>query len=64
MVQTMAKQMHNEMQFTWADLKVGFMGYYNMCRRPVKDPHKLGRRTSQLVTLGAPRWSEWYSLSL
>lgn len=33
MVQTMAKQMRNEMQFTWTDLKVGSMGHYNMGRR-------------------------------
>ena len=33
MVQTMAKQMHNEMQFTWTDLKVGSMGHHNMSRR-------------------------------
>ena len=33
MVQTMAKQIHNEMQFTWTDLKVGSMGHYNMGRR-------------------------------
>ena len=33
MVQTMAKQMHNAMQFTWTDLKVGSMGHYNMGRR-------------------------------
>ena len=50
MIQTMAKQMCNEMQFTWTDLKVGFMGNYNMGRRWVKGSHKLGRRTSQLVT--------------
>ena len=64
MVQTMAKQMRNEMQFTWTDLKVGAMGHYNMGRRPVKGPHKLGRRTSQLLTPRASRWSEWYNLSL
>ena len=57
MVQTMAKQMRNEMQFTWTDLKIGFMGHYNMGRRWVKGPHKL-------VMLEVPRWSEWYSLSL
>ena len=33
MVQTMAKQMHNEMQFTWTDPKVGSMGHCNMGRR-------------------------------
>ena len=33
MVQTTAKQMRNEMQFTWTDLKVGSMGHYNMDRR-------------------------------
>ena len=33
MVQTTAKQMHNEMQFTWIKLKVGSMGHYNMGRR-------------------------------
>ena len=64
MVQTTAKQMRNEMQFIWTDLKVGSMGHYNMGRRSVKGPHKLGHCTSQLVTLGAPRWSERYSLSL
>ena len=32
-VQTTAKHMHNAMQFTWTDLKVGFMGHYNMGRR-------------------------------
>ena len=64
MVQTTAKQMHNEMQFTWTDLKVGSMGHCNMDTRWVKGPHKLGRRTSQLVLLGAPRWSKRYSLSL
>ena len=64
MVQTTAKQMRNEMSFTWTDLEVGSMGHYNMGRRQVKSPHKLERRTSQPVTLGAPRWSEQYSLSL
>ena len=33
MVQTTAKQIHNEMQFTWTGLKVGSMGHYNMGRR-------------------------------
>ena len=33
MVQTTAKHMHNVMQFTWTDLKVGSMGHYNMGRR-------------------------------
>ena len=33
MVQTTAKQMRNEMQFTWTDLEVGSMGHYNMGRR-------------------------------
>ena len=33
MVQTTAKHMHNAMQFTWTDLKVGSMGHYNMGRR-------------------------------
>ena len=33
MVQTTAKQMRNEMQFTWTDLKVGSMSHYNMGRR-------------------------------
>ena len=33
MVQTMAKHMRNEMQFTWTNLKVGSMGHYNMGRR-------------------------------
>ena len=33
MVQTMAKHMHNAMQLTWADLKVGFMGHCNMGKR-------------------------------
>ena len=33
MVQTMAKHMRNEMQFTWTNLKVGSMGHYNMRRR-------------------------------
>ena len=64
MVQITAKQMDNEMQFTRTDLKVGFISHYNMGRRWVKGPHKLRRRTSQLVTLGAPRWSELYNLSL
>ena len=64
MVQTTAKHMHNAMQLTWTDLKVSSMGHYNMGRRQVKGPHKLGRRTSQLVMPGAPRWSERYSLSL
>ena len=64
MVQTTAKQMCNEMQFTLTNLMVGFMGHYNMGRRWVKDSHKLGRRTSQLVALGAPHWPEQYSLSL
>ncbi len=50
MVQTTAKHMHNAMQFTWTDLKVGSMGHYNMGKRYVKGPHKLGHRTSQLVT--------------
>ena len=33
MVQTTAKHMHNAMQFTWTNLKVGSMGYDNMGRR-------------------------------
>ena len=33
MVQTTAKHMHNAMQLTWTDLKVGSMGHYNMGRR-------------------------------
>ena len=33
MVQTTAKHMHNAMQFTWTDLKIGSMGHYNMGRR-------------------------------
>ena len=33
MVQTMAKHMHNAMQFTWTNLKIGSMGHYNMGRR-------------------------------
>ena len=33
MVQTTAKHMHNAMRFTWTDLKVGFMGHYNIGRR-------------------------------
>ena len=33
MVQTTAKHMHNAMKFTWIDLRVGFMGFYNMGRR-------------------------------
>ena len=33
MVQTTAKQMHNAMQFTWTNLRVGSMGHYNMGRR-------------------------------
>ena len=52
MVQKTAKHMHNEMQFTWTDLEVGYMGHYNMGKRKVKDPHKLGHRTSQLVKNG------------
>ena len=32
MVQTMVKHMHNEMQFTWTNLKVGSVGHYNMGR--------------------------------
>ena len=32
-VQTTAKHMHNAMQFTWTDLRVGSMGFYNMGRR-------------------------------
>ena len=49
MVQTMAKHMHNAMQFTWTNLKVGSMGHYNMGRRSVKGPHKLGHCTSQQI---------------
>ena len=64
MVQATAKQMRNEMQFTWIDLKVGSMGHYSMGRRKIKGPHKLGCRTSQLVMPKALRWSEQYSLSL
>ena len=30
---TMAKHMHNAMQFIWTDLKIGSMGHYNMGRR-------------------------------
>ena len=30
MVQTTTKHMHNAMQFTWIDLKVGSIGFYNM----------------------------------
>ena len=33
MVQATAKHMHNAMQLTWTDLKVGSMGHYNMGRR-------------------------------
>ena len=33
MVQITAKHMHNAMQFTWADLKVGSMGHCDMGRR-------------------------------
>ena len=33
MVQTMAKHMHNAMQFTWTNLKAGSIGHYNMGRR-------------------------------
>ena len=33
MVQTKAKHMHNAMQFTWTNLKIGSMGHYNMGRR-------------------------------
>ena len=32
-VQTTAKHMHNAMQFTSTDLRVGSMGFYNMGRR-------------------------------
>ena len=64
MVQTMAKHMRNEMQFTQTNQNVGSMGHYNMGRRQVKGPHKLGHRTSQLVTPRALCQSERYSLSL
>ena len=33
MVQTTSIQMCNAMQFTWTDLKIGFIGHYNMGRR-------------------------------
>ena len=33
MVQTMTKHMHNAMQFSWTNLKVGSMGHYNIGRR-------------------------------
>ena len=33
MVQITTKQMHNEMEFTCTNLKVGSMGHYNMGRR-------------------------------
>ena len=32
-VQTTAKHMCNEIQFAWTNLKLGFMGHYNMGRR-------------------------------
>ena len=32
-VQTTAKHMRNEMQFTWTNLKVGSTGHYNIGRR-------------------------------
>ena len=33
MVQTTSIHMCNAMQFTWTDLKIGSIGYYNMGRR-------------------------------
>ena len=33
MVQTTSIHMYNVMQFTWTDLKVGFVGHYNIGRR-------------------------------